>query len=377
MKDVSYVKNQFKKYFPGFDCVIVESKGRFEILGNHTDHNHGLCLSSDCNLKNIAAVKENGTNIINFISHGYKPIKISIDDLKINPSEYKTSKAIIKGVIYYLKSKKYKIGGFNCYCYSQIPIGSGLSSSASFEILIANIISILFNNNKIDNLTKAYAGQYAENKYYLKACGLLDQISIAFPGIKYINFYNKNKPKITLLNDDILSNIEIVIIKSNSTHEKLENLYEEIPNNMYRVAGYFHKQFLGQISYKKYQENISKFSDREISVCNHFYQENKRVKKGLKAIENNDVDTLFECIDNSAKSNQNNLKNSQIGDIYIDSLQNIIDFSKNILHNEIAIKLTGGGFAGACIAFIKNNKLKILKKAIKNSNKNWEIIPLK
>ena len=140
---------------------------------------------------------------------------------------------------------------------------------------------------------------------------------------------------------------------------------------------YFHKQFLGQISYKKYQENILKFSDREISVCNHFYQENKRVKKGLKAIENNDVDTLFECIDNSAKSNQNNLKNSQIGDIYIDSLQNIIDFSKNILHNEIAIKLTGGGFAGACIAFIKNNKLKILKKAIKNSNKNWEIIPLK
>ncbi len=372
------VKDKYINYFNEEPNYFISAKSRYEILGNHTDHNHGLCISSDCPLETACSVNKLDENKIIFKSENYDLIQIDLDDLEINKEEYQTSKALIKGVVRYLIDHNYKIGGFKAYCISEVPIGSGLSSSASFEIVIANIVSTLFNNDKIPPLIKAYAGQYSENNYYKKASGLLDQISIAFPGIKYINFNRKNKPQIMTLQTSLIDILQVAIINPKTSHEKLDNLYEKIPNTMYKIARLYNHDYLAQFTRQEindlFKKNIHNISQDELNIAKHFFDENKRVKMAKNVILNNDVDLLFSLIKSLAKSNYLYLKNSQIGDIYENSLQNVIDFCNEILDTNIAVKLTGGGYSGACIAFIKNKKFSKLETAIKECHPDWDIM---
>ena len=373
------IKEEYRKIFNQEQQHIIKASSRFEILGNHTDHNHGLCLSSTCPLYTYAAVKKSYNNKIAFFSHGFKKIEIDVSKLDYQEEDKQTSRGLIKGILLYLKNKNYSIGGFNCYCYSQVEVGSGLSSSASFEILIANIISKLFNKNKIDNIEKAKASQYAENNFYGKPSGLLDQISIVYPKIKFIDFKDLNNIKIKILPTDIFKKLQITIIKPPGNHQNLEYLYKQIPDTMYEIANIFNERFLINVKEKdiKKYSKTNEINEDKLKIVKHFYAENRRVKKGVKAILNNDINLLFKLIKESAKSNQINLKNSQIGNNYNNSLQQVIDFCNENLKDDVAIKLTGGGYLGALICFIKNNKLKQLTNLINVYHPNWKITVIK
>lgn len=347
------IGNLFKELFskePYGYCVL---GGRFEILGNHTDHNHGLCLSSSCDILIKSAVSKNDTQFINVHSKGYDYIQIDLNDLTINQNEYYTTKSLIKGVIYYLKNNNYKIGGFDMLCISDITPGSGVSSSAAFEVMIGKIVSCLFNQDKIPALTLAKAGQYAENKYFNKSCGLLDQISVAFNGVKFIDFKDVENPTIEELEFDLP--IDFVLINPGSSHENLSKLYKSIPDAMKRVANRFQQNYLRDVDYIQFCENSDLNCDD--LIAKHFFKENKRVLKGVQAIKNNDVDALLEAIRSSNLSNRINLNNTMIDGHYEHSPQEAIDYAFSITNEkDIACKINGGGFAGTIICFIKKEK---------------------
>jgi len=203
--------NLFKDSFKENPTYLLDTGGRIEIVGNHTDHNHGLCLVANCSLRCYSALKEDSDEVF-IVSKGYKPFSFKIDDLKKKKEDEGTTKGIAKGVIRYLKDKGFKIGGFKMSIISEIPDGSGVSSSAAIESLFGYAISYLYNEGKIKEIIIAKAGQYAENNYFNKPCGLLDQIGTSFNSSNFINFKNIEDPIVETI--DFNLPLSIFLIKS-------------------------------------------------------------------------------------------------------------------------------------------------------------------
>ena len=347
--------DNFKKIFNESPQYYVDTGGRYEIIGNHTDHNHGLCLVANSSLRIKAVVKKN-ENMVRVQSEGYPYFEFALSDLKEDSKESRTC-SLLKGVLFKLKEDGYKIGGFDCFISSEIPDGSGVSSSAAIESLYGYMLSYLYNDLKIEPIVVAKIGQYSENNYFHKPSGLLDQIGTSFNSFNFIDFKNIDSPLITTLPFKLP--LQLYLICSLGDHSNLTDLYAQIPYSMNEVARLLdNKTYLRDVEDTKdifdRIENLD-ISDEIKRKAKHFFIENQNVLDAKKAIEHDDVEAFLSAIRASQESSRINLENTFVKEEYEGSPQNIIDDAKEFLNDEKgAIRIHGGGFKGTVIAFIKN-----------------------
>lgn len=354
-----YLKQNFFNYFQKEAEKFFSCGGRFELLGNHTDHNHGLCLAATCDLAVYAAVRKRDDYIVRLYSEGFEVVEMDLSFLDKADDERGHSSSLIRGINFYLHRLNYRIGGFDAYIKSSIPMGAGVSSSAAFELTIATIINNLFNDNKIDLLTLAKASQFAERNYYDKMCGLLDQIGVAYGGLIYIDFKDIENPIIEPINADF-TGYQFVIVNTKSDHSKLSHLYAAIPEDMHHVASFFNKKYLREIDKQSVINNkkeiVNKFGIIAYERSLHFFDENERVKEAYKAIKNNDIPKVIDLMNKSCFSSTYYLRNMYHEETNGSPLE-ACELIKHSSFNKAGVKINGGGFAGSVIALIPNDVL--------------------
>ena len=366
MKD--YLNEQFQKTFQSEPDKYLSCGGRFEVLGNHTDHNHGLCIAATCDLSIYAAVKAREDNVVRFLSEGYAYSELDLSALEKIEDEVGQPAALIRGIANYLVENDCKVKGVDIYLNSNIPSGAGVSSSAAFELLIAQIINVLFNESKIELITLCQAGQFAEREYYGKMCGLLDQIGVAYGGLVYIDFKDITNLEIKTLTPN-LDDYQFVIVNSGGSHAELSHLYKEIPDDMYNVANVFGKNFLRDVSYEEFKKNkqdvIEKCGKKAYQRAKHFYDENKRVEDAYKAISKNNIEKLIKLINESRESSTDLLENMCVDGKIKGSPLEACKLIMKASHQKAGVKINGGGFAGSVIALVPKKKLKNVVEAAK------------
>ena len=366
MKD--YLNEQFKTTFQNEPDKYLSCGGRFEVLGNHTDHNHGLCIAATCSLSIYAAIKARNDKCVRFLSEGFGYFEIDLNDLEKVENEVGQPVSIIRGIAHYLVDNEYKIGGFDIYLKSEVPAGAGVSSSAAFELLIAQTFNVLFNESKIPLITLCKAGQFSEREYYGKMCGLLDQIGVAFGGLVYIDFANVAEPQIEPLRLN-LDGYQFVIVNSGGSHAELSHLYKAIPDKMYDAANVFGKNFLRDVEYKEFKKKkldvIKKCGKEAYQKAKHFFEENKRVEDAFKAIKKNDVKKLIKLINESRDSSTKLLENMCVDGKVKGSPLEACNLIMKASHRKAGVKINGGGFAGSVIALVPKSELKNVINAAK------------
>ena len=263
---------------------------------------------------------------------------------------------------------EYEIGGFDIYLKSEVPAGAGVSSSAAFELLIAQTFNVLFNESKIPLITLCKAGQFSEREYYGKMCGLLDQIGVAFGGLVYIDFANVAEPQIEPLRLN-LDGYQFVIVNSGGSHAELSHLYKAIPDKMYDAANVFGKNFLRDVDYKDFKKKkldvIKKCGKEAYQKAKHFFEENKRVEDAFKAIKKNDVKKLIKLINESRDSSTKLLENMCVDGKVKGSPLEACNLIMKASHRKAGVKINGGGFAGSVIALVPKSELKNVINAAK------------
>lgn len=366
------------------DIHFVSSPGRVEIGGNHTDHQHGHVLAATISFDDVCAFKKSEDTKIVFNDHTLGRIEVDIHDTSFIESEINTSKAIIRGVANRLKELGYKVGGFRAVCDSNVPIGASVSSSACFEVMIVEIFSVLYNNSSIKTLDKALIAQYSENKYFNKASGLLDQLTIATGGLVTIDFKDSTNPLIDYFDfsfDDC--GYMFYIINTKGKHIDLSDEYSAIPYENKTIANLLNKEYLADTSINDFIDNIkylreSANNDRALLRSIHFYNEDKRVVKQKEAIENKDIETLLKLIKESGMSSYMYLQN-----VYLSSntkVQNLslgLALSDIILDGRGAFRMQGGGFEGTFLAIVPNDLKHKYIKIISDLYGNDSILKVK
>ena len=360
--DNEKIRAKFKEIFCCEPENLISCGGRFEILGNHTDHNHGLCLAATCNLNITAAIrKADPYNMVVFHSCGYPVDVVRLSSLFPLDNEKGTSKGLIRGIAEYLNSHGYKIGGFVAYSESSIFPGAGVSSSAAFELLIGQIFNELYNDGKIPTIELCKAGQYSENRYFGKASGLLDQIGVGYGNISYIDFKEITNPKIEQIPFPF-NDLHFVIINTGGSHAQLSHLYSAIPQDMYNAAKKSGANYLRDVPFDKLSKDLT---EMEHARAIHFYGENDRVEKAVEAIKNKDEKTFLQMINWSRESSTKYLKNMMVENDYKGSPLEACDLFMEVTGGEGAIKINGGGFAGSVIAVVPTKLLNTVLEKMK------------
>ncbi len=367
---VSNLLSKYQGIFASEAEQVFSCGGRFEILGNHTDHNHGLCLASACNLEIIASVSKNGSEKVLFQSLGFELDEVDLTDLEPKEIEYATSKGLIRGVAAYLINHGYKVGGFNAYSESSIFKGAGVSSSAAFELLVGQIFNVLFNEGKISKLELCKAGKYAENEYFGKKSGLLDQIGVGYGGVVKIDFKNIDDPLVEQI-EFPFKDLHFVLVNTGGDHSSLSDLYSSIPSDMYEAARVCGHNYLVEGSLEEVEAHKDEMSESAYFRAKHYYGENFRVRIAFKALKNNDQVTFLKMINESRESSTNYLKNMMVGSNYKGSPLEACDLLMKYSDNQGAVKINGGGFAGSVIALVPTSKLeKVLEKMKEHYGEN-------
>lgn len=357
------LKNRYRELFDEDAMEIYRAPGRTEICGNHTDHQLGKVLAGAVNLEVLAATGIRNDDVICVVSEGYGKVEISVQSLEHVPGEEGNTRALIRGVAAYLSQKGWKLGGFNAYITSEVPQGSGLSSSAAFEVLIGAVISGLFNEGKIPKETLALAGQYAENVYFGKPCGLMDQMACACGKLVTIDFENPEKPEVRALEGDF-GDYVLCITNTGGSHADLTEDYAAIPAEMKRVASCFGKMVLREVDEKTFYGLLSEVrtfaGDRAVLRAMHFFEEEKRVDALVQALEAKNVDKSLKIIEESGNSSFKYLQNvSPSGDVDIQSVAFALAISEKILNkleSQGVCRVHGGGFAGTIQTFVEKEK---------------------
>ena len=360
--------NEYKKLFTEELDGIYSAPGRSEIGGNHTDHQHGETLAASINDDAIAMVKSTDKNVVNVLSEGYDMITIDLNDIDKKDSEEGTTIALIKGVIKGVKDHGYNIGGFNAYITSNVLSGSGLSSSAAFETLIGTILSGLYNDMKIPAVEIAIIGQYAENYYFGKPCGLLDQTASSVGGLCHMDFINPKEPAVTKVDFDMESyGYSLCITDTKGSHADLTDDYAAVPKEMKEVASFFGKEVLIEVDEAEVIKNATaireKYSDRAFLRAIHFYEENKRVNQEVEALKTGDIDTFLKTVNASGNSSYKYLQNVYTNhDVEHQNVSVALMLSELFLGDNGVARVHGGGFAGTIQAFVKNEAVADYKK---------------
>lgn len=351
-------------------ATLFSAPGRTELGGNHTDHQRGCVLAGSVNLDIIACVALNGENVIRIQSEGYPMDEISLDESEVKTEEFNQAKALIRGVYAKFKDLGYNIKGFNAYTSSNVLKGSGLSSSAAFEVLIGNIFNGLFAGGEVSPVEIAQIGQFAENVYFGKPCGLMDQMASSIGGIIYIDFEKSEKPLIKIIDFDFSKcGYALCIIDSGADHAELTEEYAAIPKEMKEVAGYFNKEVLRDVCKDDFINTIpdirSKFGDRAVLRALHFFNENERALMEAEALEKGDFDKFLELIKESGRSSYMYLQNVCVrGSIREQAVAVVLAFCEEFLKNNGAYRVHGGGFAGTVQAFVPISMLEEFKNRI-------------
>ena len=341
----------FKEQFGEAPAYFFSSPGRAEIVGNHTDHNGGKVLVSAISCDVMAAVSPRTDGNVVIASGAYYPIRLSVHELSVREREKGKSIALVRGVLGYLKGLGLSFGGFSCVTHSNIFRGAGVSSSAAFEVLIAEIVNTLYLGGRLPAIEKARAGMYAENDYFGKPCGLLDQAGIAFGGLNEIDF-SPREPFVTPV--PAPEGYRLILTNTGGSHAKLTNHYADIRREMGEVAAFFHKKYLFELSERDLLEALpalrGKVSDRAILRAFHFFEENKRVELAARALQEGDTSLFFEQVLSSGESSLKFLQNCYIpGDSY-QPVVIALRLSEKLLRSG-AYRMMGGGFTGTVLAF--------------------------
>lgn len=350
----------YENYFEESDVEIYSAPGRSEIGGNHTDHQHGEVLAASINNDAIAIVKPLDEPMVKVVSDGYDMIEISLNDIVMKDDERETTIALIKGVLAGVQNHGYRIGGFQAYITSDVLIGAGLSSSAAYETIIGTILSGLYNDMKIPAIEIAIIGQYAENVYFGKPCGLMDQMACSVGNLVHVDFANPNEPRVEKVDFDMNKHgYSLCIVDTKGSHADLTSDYAAIPEEMKSVAQFFGEDVLLNVSLEKLLSQIGQVretaGDRGLLRALHFILENKRVQKEVEALKQENISSFFSLVrdsgDSSFKYLQNVYSNS---DVQHQNVSVALALSTVFLGENGVSRVHGGGFAGTIQAFVKN-----------------------
>lgn len=351
--------DEFVKLFGDSDSIeLFSAPGRTEVGGNHTDHNHGKVLAAGVDLDTVAAASKRGDNIIVEKSFKFDALEVDITDLDVHKEEFGKSSGLIRGICAGFVSRGYKIGGFNAASMSRVLSGSGLSSSAAYEVLIATILNHLYNDGSISDVEIAKIAQFAENKYFGKPCGLLDQMTSSVGGFITIDFEDPSKPIINKVDFDFAScGHALCIVDTGGNHADLTDDYASIRKEMESAAEVFGKSVLREVDEDELMKNISlvreKVNDRAVLRAMHFYAENKRVDAEIAALESGDFEQFKKLVIESGRSsymyNQNVFTAS---DVKHQGVSLALAMCEYLLAGKGAWRVHGGGFAGTIQAFV-------------------------
>lgn len=382
-----YTKQQFDEQYERFDSVLSDfaelfdnemkrevclfsAPGRTEVGGNHTDHNHGKVLAAGISLDAVAAASKNDEGIVRVKSAGYPMDEVDCSDLGVADCDAGKSRALIRGVLERFKSLGYAIGGFDATTASKVLSGSGLSSSAAFEVLIGTILNYLYNDGKIDPVEIAKIAQYAENVHFKKPCGLLDQMACSVGGFVTIDFADPSKPIIEKVDFDFENcGHALCIVDTKGSHSDLTDDYAAIRTEMESVAGFFGKSVLREITKEDVLSNAGaiaeKLGERAVIRAIHFFNDNERVEKEFAALSCGDFETFKALVIESGLSsymyNQNVFTNKRPTS---QPLSLGLAVSEEILKGKGAWRVHGGGFAGTLQAFVPLELLDEYKRAM-------------
>jgi len=332
--------------------------GRTEIGGNHTDHQRGRVLAAAVNLDTRAAVRLNGTNTIRILSKGYPMSQVELSQLEPVEAEINTTPALIRGVVARFVQMGCQVSGFDAYCESTVLPGSGLSSSAAYEVLIGAIVNGLFYEGKASQPELAMIGQYAENVFFGKPCGLMDQMASAVGNLVTIDFFDKENPVIEPVDFDFAAcGHALCIIDSQASHADLTDEYAAIPGELKAVCAHFGKEVLTQIPQEDFFAQLPQLrkecGDRAVMRAIHFYQENARVPQQVEALKEGDFDAFLKLVKESGHSSYMYLQNvipagyKEHQDVAIS-----LALCEHYLNGRGAYRVHGGGFAGTVQAFV-------------------------
>lgn len=379
-------KDAAKKYAERFTNVIGEfcetfgrpaelslfsAPGRTEIGGNHTDHQHGRVLAAGVNLDVIAAAAPNGTNLVRIKSEGYPQDTIDLSDLEVHEDQYEKAISLIRGVLKRFTEKGYKIEGFDAYTTSNVLKGSGLSSSAAFEVLVGTIINGMFAENGVDAVEIAKIGQYAENVYFGKPSGLMDQMASSVGSVVAIDFADTEKPLVRKVDFNLAKyGYALCIIDSGADHADLTYEYAAIPADMKKIAAYFGKKYLREVDKADFMANLADIrktvrDDRAVLRAFHFFRDNEFALEETEAIKNNDFDEFLRLNRESGRSSYMYLQN-----VYPASMPEgqavavTLAMCDELLGSRGSYRVHGGGFAGTVQAFVPLDMLAGFKSGI-------------
>lgn len=354
--------NDFKKHFPEEDVLLFTSPGRTEISGNHTDHNHGKVLAGSINLDCVGVAAKNNSSIVNIVSVTYNQ-SFTIDLTDLSPSDKKAGTIdLVKGLLQGFVENGYEIGGFNAYITSNVISAAGVSSSASFEMLLCSILNTFFNDSRMDTVAYAHIGRFAENVYWDKASGLLDQMACAVGGLITIDFKNPSQPVVEQIDFDFASqNHSLIIVNTGKGHADLSADYSSVPAEMKKVAEFFGKEVCADISEEDVIGQLNEVrefaGDRSVLRALHFFEENKRVDAEVAALKEGRFDEFLSNITASGNSSWKWLQNCFTNTSYQEQGITVALALTELFiarKKQGACRVHGGGFAGVIMAVLPN-----------------------
>ena len=358
-----HVAEKFREVYGDKDILLFSSPGRTEISGNHTDHNHGKVLAGSINLDCVAAAAKNDSSRVNIVSETFDQ-EFSIDLNRLEPSEKKAGTVdLVKGLLKGFVESGYEIGGFDAYITSNVISSAGVSSSASFEMLLCSILNRFFNDGRMDTVAYAHIGKFSENVYWDKASGLLDQMACAVGGLITIDFLEPTAPVVERIDFDFASqNHSLIIVQTGKGHADLSADYSSVPNEMKKVAQYFGKEVCAERTEEMLIDNLKEVrayaGDRSVMRALHFFEENKRVDAEVAALKEGRFEDLLAGVTASGNSSWKWLQNCYTtSDVQEQGISIALALTEIFIEKKKrgACRIHGGGFAGVIMAMLPND----------------------
>lgn len=351
-------------------CYFFSAPGRTEISGNQVDHQNGCVLAGAVNLQTVAEVSLNGTDRIRVESAGFPPVEVELTDLAIRESEKYTTAALVRGVAAAFQQRGAQLRGFDASVRSDVLPGSGLSSSASFEVLMATICNELFCGKALTQVEVAQIGQWAENVYFGKPCGLLDQMACAVGGMVFIDFADPEKPVVEALDFDFSSaGHALCIVDVGADHAGMNEEYAAVPGELKALSALFGKSVLREVPEAEFLARLPEIRhrvpDRAILRAVHFYQENRRVRSQVEALKHQDFATFLDLVKESGRSSWMYIQNViPAGAVEHQDMALALALCDTLLQGRGAFRVHGGGFAGTVQAFVPMDILEEFKQGM-------------
>ncbi len=380
-----YIKllNWHQVYFGSNHATIFSSPGRTELGGNHTDHNGGIVLAASIQLDSVAAVSKTDSNIVTMNSENYPVVRVDLTNLELNKKEEGSTESLIRGIAATMVRNGYSIGGFDASVTSDVLPGSGLSSSASIEILIGSIFNNLFNDNTISITELSQISKEAENRYFGKPCGLMDQLACGTGGIISIDFKNRDSPIIDPIDFNFgKAGYSIVMVDTGSSHSDLTDDYNSVSQEMMNVASIMGKDICRKTTEVDLLSEFSKirktFGDRAFLRALHFFRENNRVMKMINALREDNIDSYLELVNLSGNSSYKYLQNCYpASNPRFQGIPLALALSEEFLVGKGISRIHGGGFAGAIQSYVPNNMVENYKLFMGSFFGENSVIPLR